>query len=166
MKKLINFIIVLPLWFLMVDLWYSVSILIYGLSIQDLDQKAPKQLPVAPEIAFSSMQVMVNTLMAIIVTFGLLTLIWFNHKVSYNKPIKFNGFKITGLLIAGFFSLPGLWTLFWNLFDPSLYAVFSDLANNVRYTVIAFLLPYPFVLLLYRVILYFKNGKIQKEGAI
>ncbi len=163
MKKIFHNLLVMPLIMLAADLWINAA----KLMIQFYNQP-PAQISLSEKIPLESddiqlMQVAGNFAMALIITLGIISLVWLHHKVGNKQQIKMNGLKITGLLIIAAYSLPSLWTLgaaFIQLFSNGNFPLSLSDKWNV---IIALILPYSGILLVFRLIGYFKIRKINQN---
>ncbi len=163
MKKIFQNILTMPLIILAADLWINAVRLL----VQFYNQP-PAQISLSEKIPLESddiqlMQVAGNFTMALIITLGIISLVWLHHKVGNKQQIKMNGLKITGLLIMAAYSLPGLWTLgaaFIHLFTNGNFPL--SLSDNWN-VIIALILPYSGILLAVRLIGYLKLKKTNQH---
>lgn len=144
------FCLLLPLIILAADLWYSVITNLITLinHIPNAPSKAQMgDIPIAPDIAISGLQVTMNFGMATIITFGFGCLALLYKRQNFNQEIKFGIFKVLGFLIVFAFSLPALWGFLWQLIHLVTQGQWHGANPDIRYLTIALLLPYPGLLL-------------------
>ena len=103
MKRIIS---ALPVWVVLVDMLYGFVLNV----LQSLDlnkQGLPKDgLPVAPDIAFSGLQVVANGGMVLATGLGLLVLLRLNRTVLQRKVIRIGMLQSLGLLTVLVFTAP------------------------------------------------------------
>lgn len=103
----------LPIWIILADMVYTFALSILQ-SFNLTQTRLPKDgLPVAPDIAFSGLQVVANGGMALIIGFGLCVLLQLNRSVLQNRPFSIGVFRTLGLIAVLAFSLPALWEWLW-----------------------------------------------------
>lgn len=150
MRSIKIFCLLLPLILLAADLWYSVTTNLITL-INHIPNAPTKgqmgDITIAPDIAISGLQVAMNFGMAVILTFGFSCLALFYKRLSFGQDIKIGGFKILGFLIVFAFSLPALWGFLWQIIHLVTAGEWHGASSDIRYLVIALLLPYPSLLL-------------------
>lgn len=103
----------LPVWVILADMVYTFVLSILQ-SLNLTQSSLPKDgLPVAPDIAFSGLQVVANGGMALIIGFGLWVLLGLNRAVLQKRPFPIGVFRTLGLIAVLAFSLPALWEWLW-----------------------------------------------------
>lgn len=136
----------LPVWVVIADMLYGFSLNLTK-SLHLNERSLPKDgLPVAPEIAFNGLQVLVNGGMVLVIGFGLLVLLRLNRTVSQGRVMDIGIFATLGLLAVLAFSLPSLWKWLWALAGGRPPVSFA----NQRYLLVALCLPWVGVLCLWR----------------
>lgn len=134
----------LPIWIIIADLWFSVIVNItQSLDKHPAHNSSAGNLPIVPEFAFNWLQVAVNGAMAIVLSLTLLLLIRLYRQVQNKQTIHWNGLSVMSILLSLIFSLPacyGLIMQMWHLFGSGQLGISFA---NLRYLVIALLLPYP-----------------------
>ena len=163
MKKFLQNLLTMPLILLAADLWISAVKLL----IQFYNQP-PAQISLSEKIPLESddiqlMQVAGNFSLTLIITLGIISLVWLHHKVGNKQQIKMNGLKITGLLIMVAYSLPSLWTLAAAFIHLFTHGSFPLSLNDKWSVIIALILPYSGILLAIRLIGYFKTRKTNQH---
>ncbi|MDO4906853.1 hypothetical protein [Neisseria sp.] len=139
----------LPVWLILADMAYTFAVGILQ-SFNLIQTRLPKGgLPVSPDIAFSGFQVAVNGGMAVIIGFGLWTLLKLNRSVMQRQILPIGVFRTLGLVAVLAFSIPSLWQWAWALIKLAggSETVASD---SPRYLVIAVCQPLVACLCLYR----------------
>ena len=146
MKRIIS---ALPVWVVLVDMLYGFVLNV----LQSLDlnkQGLPKDgLPVAPDIAFSGLQVVANGGMVLATGLGLLVLLRLNRTVLQRKVIRIGMLQSFGLLTVLVFTAPALWEWAWALLSLAQGQQVVSLANP-RYLIVALCLPWVGLLCLAR----------------
>ncbi len=146
----------LPIWIILADMIYGL-----GLNISQSMNRQSSQAQtdtVTPDIAFSSLQVVSNGGMILIIGFGLIVLLQLNRTVLQKKILPIGIFRTLGLIAVLAFSLPSLWEWFWAI--TSLLSgddVFNF--NNIRYLISALCLPAIALLCLYRLFGWYRLHK-------
>ncbi|WP_416189619.1 hypothetical protein ACM67B_10885 [Neisseria sp. CCUG17229] len=137
----------LPIWIVLADMIYGL-----GLNILQSMTRQSNQTPtdtVTPDIAFSSLQVISNGGMILIIGFGLIVLLQLNRAVLQKEILPIGIFKTLGLIAVLAFSLPAVWEWLWAItLFLSGQNVFN--LNNIRYLISALCLPAIALLCLYR----------------
>lgn len=121
--------------------------LISSLSLPD-SSSTHTGLPVAPDIAFSWLQVLVNGGMIIVISAGLFTLLRMEKHTSQGHIWPLSMMRLLGLGIVLAFSLPALWhglAAAWQLIQGQWVIAWQ----NPRYLAVAMLMPYPALLCLW-----------------
>ncbi|WP_115134748.1 hypothetical protein [Neisseria zoodegmatis] len=104
-----------PVWVILADMIYTFVLSILQ-SFNLTQSKLPKDgLPVAPDIAFSGLQVVANGGMILIIGFGLYVLLQLNRAVLQKRVFPIGVFRALGLIAVLAFSLPALWEWMWAL---------------------------------------------------
>lgn len=133
---------ILPLWLLWLDMMYG-FVLNLASSLSLGGGNLPKSgLPVAPEIAFSWLQVLVNGVIITIISWALWTLRQLHRTVVRQQPWPLGMTRILALATLLAFSLPAWWHWLWALGDLLLGRAVVDW-HNPRYLATALLLLYP-----------------------
>lgn len=147
----------LPIWIILTDM-------IYGLGLNILQSVGRRQSgqtqidTVTPDIAFSSLQVISNGGMILIIGFGLIVLLQLNRTVLQKKILPIGIFRTLGLIAVLAVSLPSLWEWLWAI--TSLFSgnnVFNF--NNIRYLISALCLPAIALLCIYRLFGWYRLHK-------
>ncbi len=151
----------LPIWVLIADLWFIVAInLTQSLDKPPSKLTASSNLPVAPDIAFNWLQVAVNTGMAIILSWALIMLLRI-YRQAKEGTLTWQASSICALLICLAFSLPACYGLIMQITHVVTGTGSPQISfSNVRYLIIALLLPYPCPLALITII----NSATQKRS--
>ncbi len=138
MKRIMS---ALPVWIVLADMVYGFVLNI----VQSLDlnkQSLPKDgLPLAPDIAFSGLQVLVNGGMVLVIGLGLLVLLRLNRTVLQGKIMRIGVLQTLGLLAVLAFGLPAVWEWFGaiaGLLSGQQTVSFA----NPRYLLVAVCLPW------------------------
>ncbi|PSJ79486.1 hypothetical protein [Neisseria iguanae] len=136
-----------PIWIILTDMIYSL-----GLNIaQSMNRQSnqPQTDAITPDIAFSSLQVVSNGGMILIIGFGLIVLLQLNRTVLQKKVLPIGIFRTLGLIAVLAFSLPSIWEWLWAFI--SLLSGHNVLnLNNIRYLISAICLPAIAILCVYR----------------
>lgn len=99
-------------------------------------------LAMAPDIAFTWLQVLSHGCMIVVMSFAFLILLQLNRAVKTATPWPLNPERVMGLALILAFSLPAWWHWFWALWD--LFHGYKVISwHNLRYLVVTLLLPYP-----------------------
>ena len=146
MKRILT---ALPVWVVLCDMLYSI-----GLNLSqslNLTQTNPlhEGLPVSPTIAFSSLQVIANGSMVLLIGFGLVVLLQLNRFTAQKWILPIGVFRSLGLLAVLAFSIPSLWEWMW-AFHTITQGTNPFNFSNPRYLLTALCLPFIALLCLYR----------------
>ncbi len=160
MKNMLNFILCLPPVALAVDLWINAVNLLLQFSRQSSSAQPSlsKNLPLALE-DIQMIQVLGNFGMTLIVSLGILSLVLLNYRVSQRQIFRLSGFFIVGLLIVAAYTLPGSWTGFWASVHIFTHGSFPLSLSNPWHATVALFIPYTLVLLLIRIVAYFRQNR-------
>lgn len=142
----------LPIFIIIVDLWFNV-ILNVGQSLDKhpISSSTQNSLAVTPEFAFNWLQVLVNGGMAIILTWALFMLVK-AHTSSKDINFKWSTSKICAILICLAFSIPSIYGLTMQIIQAITMQKFYISFQNIRYLMIALLLPFPSILVIKTII--------------
>lgn len=131
----------LPVWLVLMDMGYGFVLNVLQ-SLNLNKQALPKDgFPLAPDIAFSGLQVVANGGMILVIGWGLLVLLRLNRTVLQGKTMRIGLVQTLGLLAVLAFSLPAIWEWSWALWALAHgQAVVS--MTNPRYWGVALCLPW------------------------
>ncbi|MDO5059939.1 MAG: hypothetical protein Q4D82_08330 [Neisseria sp.] len=153
MKRILS---ALPVWIVLADM-------LYGFVLNAMQSFAPAQsggASSAPEVAFSSLQLLANGGMIAVVGFGLLVLLRLNRSVSEGRAMPIGVLATLGLIAVLAFSLPSWWEWFGALL--SLMGGTPALSfENPRYFWVALCLPYLALLCVWRLAGWYRLAKAQ-----
>lgn len=139
---------IMPVVLLWLDMVYGFGLNLFNsLALNGGD--LPKDgLPVAPDIAFSGLQLVANGGMIVIISWGFWTL-WQLHRGVVQQQIKPIGIMCSlGIITVLAFSLPAWWHWLWAIADL-LQGQLVVAWHNPRYLAVALLMPYPAALCLW-----------------
>lgn len=141
----------LPVWLLIVGMWYGVSLNVSKSLpfVTDAQSLSADGFPVAPEIAFSWMQVFAQGLMAVIMTWALWVLLDLNKHVQLRRVYIIGVFRTLALLTVLAFSVPPLWNLLW-LIGAAMRGLHPVDIANPHHLVLALCVVYSALLCLWR----------------
>lgn len=139
-----------PVYLLLLDLLYGLALnLADSLSLRESKLSPAAGLPVAPETAFSGLQLAANGAMVAVIGWGFWHLLQLNRHVLQARPYTLGPWRLTALGVVLAFSLPAWWHGFWSLLD--LLGGRPTFAwDNPRYLAFVLLQPYPAWLCLLR----------------
>lgn len=131
-----------PIYFLWFDLVYGFVLNLIASINLDHAFLPTSGLPVAPDIAFSWLQVITNGGMVLVISVALFVLLQLNRAVMEQKPWPFSPLRVAAMMIILVFSLPAWWQWVCALWDLMHGKLVVDW-NNLRYLIVAILLLYP-----------------------
>lgn len=139
-----------PVYLLLLDLLYSLVLnLADSRSLRDSRLSPAHGLPVAPEIAFSSLQLVANGGMVAIMIWAFWQLLHLNRHVAQGRYYRLSPLRCSALGVVLAFSLPAWWHGLWSLWDL-LNGRITFAWDTPRYLAFALLQPYPAWLCLQR----------------
>lgn len=148
----------LPVWIVLTDMLYGLGLNISQSLNLHQSSHVSSDLPVSPDIAFNSLQLISNSGMILIIGFGLLVLLQLNHTVLRREVLSIGIFRVLGLLAVLAFSVPSMVEWFW-----AVWALASGQQvlnfNNIRYLVTAACLPFIAGLCLARLFQWYRLAK-------
>lgn len=152
----------LPVWIVLADMLYGVSLNL-SKSLQLNRQELPKDgLPVAPEIAFNSIQMLANGGMVLIIGFGLLVLLQLNRTVLQKRIMEIGVFSTLGLIAVLAFSVPSLWEWLWVLIRKAQGQPVISFTNP-RYLIVALCMPWIALLCIWRLIGWYRLSTLRRR---
>nr|WP_253338897.1 hypothetical protein [Neisseria sp. HSC-16F19] len=139
-----------PVYLLLADLIYGLGLnLADSLSLRDSRLSPAAGLPVAPEIAFSGLQLLANGGMVLVMAWGFVHLLRLNRHVVHKQPYPLTPLRLTALGVVLAFSLPAWWHGAWSLWALT-EGRLTFAWDNPRYLAFVILQPYPAALCLLR----------------
>lgn len=138
-----------PVWIILADMMYTFVLNILQ-SFNLTQSQLPKDgLPVAPDIAFSGLQVVANGGMVLVIGFGLCVLLQLNRAVLQKRMFAIGVLRALGLIAVMAFSLPALWEWLWALVRLAGGHHTLNL-DSPRYLIVAACQPFVALLCLWR----------------
>ena len=131
-----------PILLLWLDLIYGFILNLSSSITLDNTGMAPNGLPIAPEIAFSWLQVITNGGIVLVISCAFYILMSLNRAVAEQKPWPFTPLRMAAIMVVLVFSLPAWWQwlcAIWAFFHNRIVVDW----HNLRYLSVAILLLYP-----------------------
>ena len=98
-----------PILLLWLDLIYGFILNLSSSITLDNTGMAPNGLPIAPEIAFSWLQVITNGGIVLVISCAFHILMSLNRAVAEQKPWPFTPLRMAAIMVVLVFSLPAWW---------------------------------------------------------
>lgn len=162
MKRLFS---ALPIWAVLADMLYGFGLNIMQSFALDREKLPADGLPVTPEIAFSSLQVLANGSMIAVIGWGLLVLLRLNTALARRAVMHISPARAFGLTAVLAFSLPSLWEWFWALSALAGGTPAAVSFDNPRYLLTALCLPYIALLCIWYLTAWYRLSKAQRYTA-